>query len=654
MAISAVLLCFVGVWAAQVLNLKFTGVINPDIICKIEVKEASAENYTILFDNHENGKAEDFLDNQNRLKNFSTTLDGTVANTLDFKLTNYTPNKHIRLSIQNILIDGETFTLENLSANHTSANAEKMGAQPNTGTFSLSLSANKNGSFTINLSLLVEEVYAVSTSGTGLANPGKFFFAEDEEPKIPLMASVSYQLPQSPVFNKLIDGATLSFTDNTTFVRANNTEALATFAISDLKDNVSILCNCDRVFFVEKNLNPSLFENAEDTMQGTLAPFDNTKTYIPNNGKYTYSADYSQVTKADGYKEYPYYITLGEYPQTKVDADLEYTLTMHQEAGELTHIKTYSQNIRKKTDSISWYEYQNEKYALSTYIPYGASTPTTAWFKVEPITWVVLDAQKDGQPVSLDTLTYDSKTKMLYVDKLCGKPFSGSLVLMSAYALDASEFQTSNTSYANFLGSQVHSLLTNSISASETLDGTSTLSKMLETAQGENYINLNTLKTYSQTDFEEFEEVNNAYSLFLLAGANTNETHHASLYFSGAPEKDTNIVSSSLAVTSPTDFALAHYIETSASTSTSSEPDAYNNPNNLASPRGWAVGTAPTTSSVCTYWTRSAHYSASTMAKVVNTRGTIRATNITDPHIGIRPCMVLDIGFYYSGIFNYN
>ena len=68
MAISTVLLCFVGVWAAQGLNLKFTGIVNPDIICKIEVKNPNAENYITLFNNYGNGTAADFLDNQNHLK----------------------------------------------------------------------------------------------------------------------------------------------------------------------------------------------------------------------------------------------------------------------------------------------------------------------------------------------------------------------------------------------------------------------------------------------------------------------------------------------------------------------------------------------------------------------------------------------------------
>ena len=663
MAISTVLLCFVGVWAAQGLNLKFTGIVNPDIICKIEVKNPNAENYITLFNNYGNGTAADFLDNQNHLKNFNATLDGTVANELEFKLTNYTPTKHIRLSIQDILIDGNTFTTDNLLTSHTSASAEKFtSGEADSNSFTLSLSANKNGTFTINLSLLVEEVYMVSTSGTGLANPDKFFFAEDESPIIPLSASVSYQLPQSVTFSKIVDEQSVTFVTNTTYIRTNNLEGKASFALSDLKDNVSILCNCDRVFMVEKSTSQSLFENSQSTMQGVVAAYDNTATYLPNNGKYTYSADYAQVTKGDNFQEYPYYINLGEYPQTQItDTSLISALNSY----SLTNlaITTETRTINSTKCDIAWYEYNGQKYVKSTlvpYIPLSEGQEKSAWFYVEPITWIVLEAQSNGQSVALDTLYYDQTEKMFYVDALCGKAFTGQLVLLSAYTIDAYAFDSATTLYTNFGTSQIQTFLKNTIGSAYTIDGNSILGKMFYGYKdNDNYIPSKNLQTYSQTAYGSApSKTSLASELFFLAGNNKDEEDfHASKYFSGAPGKDTSIQTTTLAVTSPTDYAIAHYIETSKVESTSNEVDAYNNPTNLASPRGWAVGTAPSSTYVCTYWTRSAYNinnSTSAMAHVVNTRGSVKATNIKDPHIGVRPCMVLDLNFYYSNIFDYS
>ncbi|MBQ2713865.1 MAG: hypothetical protein IJF22_02710 [Clostridia bacterium] len=659
MAISTVLLCFVGVWAAQTLNLKFTGIINPDIICKIEVKTPSAQNHITLFDNYTSQDPADFLDNQNRLKNFTTTLDGTVANELEFKLTNYTPTKHIRLSIQDILIDGNAFTTENLLTNHTSVTAEKFSGTADSKSFTLSLSANKNGQFTINLSLLVEEVYMVETSGNGLANSGKFFFAEDETPQIPLSASVSYQLPQSVTFSKIVDGESVVFVENTTYTRTNNITGTAGFALADLKENVSILCKCDRVFLIEKSTSASLFENGQEVDDNIVAPFDNTTTYLPNNGHYTYNANFSQVIQGEDFKEYPYYINLGEYPQTRVSPELASTLSTALAQNQLTALTNYSQNIGTLSSTIFWYEYQGEKYAYSTSLLYGSKTTTTEWFKIEPIVWIVLEAQSKGETVDLNTLYYDETQKMFYVDALCGKAFTGSLVLMSAYTIDAYAFNPTTNASARFDQSHIKLFLQETIGLAPTMDGNSTLRKMLyDYSQTNNYIPSTVLQTYSQNALGNAASKTSIFADLFLLGGNTNadETFHASKYFNYAPEKDKSIQTTSLAVTSPTDYAIAHYIETSASESTSNLVNAYNNPNNLASPRGWGIGTTPSTTYTCTYWTRSAYNSGSAttaMAQVINTRGSIKATHIADKQIGVRPCMVFDIEFYYNHTYQY-
>ncbi|MBP3389555.1 MAG: hypothetical protein J6K71_00060, partial [Clostridia bacterium] len=582
-------------------------------------------------------------------------------NELDFKITNYTPTKHIRLSIQNILIDGNAFAVENLLTSHTSASAEKFdGQNANSSNFTLSLSANKHGQFTINLSLLVEEVYMVQTSGTGLANPGKFFFAEDETPQIPLSASVSYQLPQNVIFSKVVDATSFPFIENTTYTRTNNLSGNASFSLTDLKDNVSILCDCNRVFVVEKSTSASLFENGQEVDDNIVAPFDNTTTYLPNNGHYTYNADFSQVVQGEDFKEYPYYINLGEYPQTKVSPELELTLTNALTQQKLTYLTSYNQNINKTSSTIYWYEYEGEKYATSPSLLYGEKETTTAWFKVEPIVWIVLEAQNNGQTVELESLYYDETEKMFYVDALCGKAFSGSLVLMSAYTLDANAFNLPTNSFANFGTSQIQTFLKDAIGSAYTMDGNSTLYKMLyEYNPTGNYIPSASLQTYSQNSYGgAVTKTDISAELFFLAGNNQDEEDfHASKYFIGGPETDTGVQTTSIASTSPTDYAIAHYIETSASESTSNLVNAYNNPNNLASPRGWAVGKAPTTTHVCTNWTRSAYNTGgalTSMAHVINTRGAIRATNINDTHIGVRPCMIFDINFYYSNTFDYN
>ena len=641
MAISAILLCFVGVWATQTaLNLKFTGIVNPDILCKIEVKSTASETFTTIFDNSGSGTAEDYLDNQNRLNKFTTILDSNVATGLDFKLTNYTPTKHIRLSIKNILVDGEGLDQENLQATHTSASAEKMETTPNTAEFTLALTANKTGQFELSLSLLVEEVYKVTTSGEGLANPDKFFFAKNETPEIPLLASVSYQIPRTVIFNKIVNGTPTSFTTGTILTRTNNLKGTASFNSADLLENVSILCNCERVFLVEKNSNPSLFENGQQTMQGFLAPFDNTKTYMPNNGKYSYSADYGQVTMGDGFKEYPYYITLGEYPQSKVTDNVLIDALDH----NATLVYNHDQLINKVQYNIEWYEYNGLKYVKSYSEVYGGDITDEVWFNVEPISWIVLEAEKNGEVVDLNSLFYNETNKMFYVDQLCGKAFSGRLILMSAYALDANAFNTGLLDYPDFSGSNIQTFLEENIGLAYAL-GNNILKDMIEKEGNANYIDTLLLPTHYQS-ISGFNTTEMETSMFLLAGHDkATEAYHTSKYFSSAPEEDKTIASSSVAVASPTDYAIAHYAETSANMKNSNYNPAY------ASPRGWAVGTAPSTTATCTYWTRSAHNGASRQANVVNTRGSITNTAVVDPHITVRPCMVLDIGFYYNGIF---
>ena len=272
----------------------------------------------------------------------------------------------------------------------------------------------------------------------------------------------------------------------------------------------------------------------------------------------------------------------------------------------------------------------------------------------------MLEAQNNGETVGLESLYYDETEKMFYVDALCGKAFSGSLVLMSAYTLDANAFNLPTSSFANFGTSQIQTFLKDAIGSAYTMDGNSTLYKMLyEYNPTGNYIPSASLQTYSQNSYGgAVTKTDISAELFFLAGNNQDEEDfHASKYFIGGPETDTGVQTTSIASTSPTDYAIAHYIETSASESTSNLVNAYNNPNNLASPRGWAVGQAPTTTHVCTNWTRSAYNTGgalTSMAHVINTRGAIRATNINDSHIGVRPCMIFDINFYYSNTFDYN
>ena len=641
--IAAILFCVVGVHAATNLNIKFDAKISPDILCSIELSQdgSSYEQYYSYNQPSQNTTG-------NTLSTFSTTTK--VSTQIDFKLKNYTPTKHIRLSIENATINGNPVTVNAEPAICTSYTTQTADSD----IMSVALTSTSTASTTITFNLKVEEVFEIQTTGTGLANNGSYYFAPSDNVAIALTPSVGYQLPQ----NISIKQNQTAITNNVTYSSANTSGNVTIETPVDItNNNTTITCNCEQVFVIKENQAASMFENADKI------EYNSTATYLPNNGYYNYTTENetTYLNKENDFKEYKYYVEMGTYPQSEVtDSDTISSLNNATATSTTTHTvlidnATYTLGVKKVT--LNEEEYVGTQTIQKTTTGEENNKVTTisvnktySWFKVEPIEWIVID-REDGQ--SLDALTF--KNGMFYTDKLCGKEYTGGLVLMSALTLDAHYFENDDSKLVNFYGSDIHSFLNSSSTTTYTFaNNTFTASNTFANAgAGGKYLPTTTLTTTYQTDsgqstsnkFGNDEPIN--ANVFMLGGNNNGETFWAGKYFkNGVPESNSDMQTYSIGVSAATDFAIAHYCSIGSDTPKLKQ--------------GWNVDTALGNKMnigkySSAYWTRS--YGGSTQAVVVNYQGALAfndatvSSSVKDSNIGVRPCTILNLGHYYQGNF---
>ena len=656
-AFAALLLYVVGVHALT--NLKFDAKISPDILCQIYVKENS------MWETFYKYNIQNSTTTGNTLKNYTISSDALISEEVEFQLKNYTPGKNIRLSVESITIDGNT----------KQVNAEPAICEVdsnNTATMIVPVTTTNTSSnnSTITISLKVEEVFKIQTIGTGLANNEKYYYFASSEPvNISLTPSVGYQLPNS--ISKIVDSENeIVSAYTTTYTTENNTTGTATITSANteelvLKNGLKLTCNCEKVFEIKENQAASMFASSDKI------EYNSTATYLPNNGYYNYTTENetTYLNKENDFKEYKYYVEMGTYPQTEV-TDSTTTSQLNAKVTNDSAIYKHDLIIKKENQSgenvshtlslnVVNVTLDGEKYVGTYTIDKTNLTvkATYSWFKVEPIEWIVIDRDDGG---NLDDLTF--KNGMFYTDKLCGKEYTGGLVLMSALTLDAHYFQKSDSN-VSFQGSDVYDFLhlqtTNNEGknlysfASNTFSGTNSFIQAKT-----KYLSTKTLSTSYETD-SAGGKIKIDANLFLLAGNDADETFFASKYFQdGVSEKNDNMYTYSIGISTATDFAMAHYCSVGANSPTLKQ--------------GWNVG--ETNSSFildnkinnsagysASYWTRSFDNSNSTdpnSAVIVNYQGAIRdkesniiSTDVEDSNIGIRPCTIINLGHYYQKSF---
>ena len=762
MAITAVLLCVVGVHAVN-MNLHFTANVSPDILCKIDCQNdtgnATIYDYSVQSDR-----------TVGNLLSVNPVTSGVSSN-LTFTLYNHTTNKNIRLSVENVTINGnpvQSYTYQPAVASFATSQSS-----PTHSTMILSVNASASEA-TITVHLKVEEVFSINLSGTGLATADTYYFAPADTITMPLTASVGYQLPQS-----------MTSLDNTkyttTYTHTKNTSGSVTITKSNsaselvLTNNLSLTCNCEQVFAIKENKATSMFAN------GNTAVLSASENYLPNNGDYSYltetlttttlkvitektrqgvvtvdqddttyslqtilqttttyvkevltdneenilsttfkeiietndngnittttntlggendipastaninasyhnigevtQATYNEIfansqenppqietkvtttpnssnstttitnpmtaKKGSGFKEYKYYVEMGEYPQSEVP-----------EPSNVTYKNEVSYSINGNTLIASYYTQSttNEKFVKTRYYNNGVLSGENEykWFKVEPIIWLVLDRDDGG---NLDSLTFNNG--MFYTDKLCGKAYTHGLLLMSAYTLDGQYF--GNTSLTDFSNSQVSLFLNSNQFAQSTAIKNSQPNNQFSHLKGNYAKAIDELTTTIQTteadegEFAYYDNADLSSHFFLLAGNDADETFYFEKYYkNGIPAgENKGNLTYSVAVTAPTDFAKAHYAETNQiTTSTGTTYTASAN-------QGWVVNNGTLNvidekqGETSVYWSRS-YGLASQTAMVSNFNGAMVSVSTKNSNIGVRPCFVLDLKHYNTEVF---
>lgn len=652
-SISAILLCFVGVWATVQMNLNFQGKISPDILCIITANDNE------IFDNYNTSTTGNPTTNGNTLST-SVTLTGNVTTAVTFKITNYTAGKYIRLSVADI----SGATIEN---NAVAVCANTSGANSSM-TIHIAGSSNSNAVIALN----VEEVYMVTVSGTGLGvGEGPHYFAPDEACEIAIAPQVGYQLPTS---------ITVGGVENTSYTHTNTGATIS--AQSILKGNATILANCNQIFDIKKSTAESLVTPNQNNNNATFTIEDDT-TYFPNNGHYTYNnGSTTQGTLKSTFVEYPYYVEMGMYPQTQTDdvpalsetpfstevktvTTTVATTIENEETTRVTTITTTNTNPQS-TSSVSSQAtttkqagdtegtettsqikttttYHNtsdgtEQYAkIVIYDEITKQTTSTTYYKFEPIKWIVVGTQ-DGTPLS--SLYYNNN--MLYTDGACGKQYTGQLVLMSAYILDSSIFNQ-DTTLRQFSSSTIGSTLWNRFS----VINTSSTGVQMNTIPGQ-YASTKQLISQAYSDAIANDTATNKNLTFFLLGGqgsftltesnSVTENYYAGTYFDVTGIKEgKNQKTYNIGVTSSTAYALAKGVEENTLTTLSGAESA-------TASRGWVLANDNTNTSTSAYWTRSGMESNGALA--INMNAIPKNVLSTNSNVGIRPMMVLDLGFY--------
>ena len=145
----------------------------------------------------------------------------------------------------------------------------------------------------------------------------------------------------------------------------------------------------------------------------------------------------------------------------------------------------------------------------------------------------------------------------------------------------------------------------------------------------------------SDTDHELASDTTAA---LFLSGGTTGESYVVNNYFNTEGIKETSTQSTlNIGVASSTDFAIANGVETNIFAGKSGTES-------LSAKRGWMLENEDNTPiSTSAYWTRSGGGNNGAIA--VNMNGIPKNVQITNANIGIRPMMVLDLGFYENGTY---
>ncbi|MBR3790497.1 MAG: hypothetical protein IKK20_01685 [Clostridia bacterium] len=708
-SISAVLLCLVGVWAAVQMNLNFHGKVSPDIYCKINAQylqtidgNSSSINKEI-FNNNNGAQVGMPTTSGNTLKDLNIQLSGDVTTAVTFQLTNYTPNKYIRLSVADI--SGATIKSGDVAV----CPPASQSTTPQTMTIFV---AGDSQATTATISLKVEEVYQVKVAGTGLALDATdsdetydyYYFAPGDNCEITLEPMVGYQLPTTIIIptvtvpDEEAENATKEVSI-ATYSRDSNTCGTVSLLNKYLK-NSTISANCNQIFAIKQSNGVSMLNNQattienpvyidvykktikinesqttaseleirfndtntptegykKETIEGTTLEFEKTldpinsgqyfeetiqdTTYLPNNGHY-YRAKDGQTTYIvleAGFIEYPYYVEMGMYPQTKATP-----------AGAPTDNLDNGQTFTDG-DGITY------EYVVNT------DAEKTGWYKYEPIKWIVLGTQ--DSTYSLSELKFQNG--MLYTDGACGKPYTGQLLLMSAYVLESSTYNESQSSTQKFSTSRVASWLKDTFSQFSTGINGITMGNAASAGQ---YLKKQSLDSLAVTSnyinsamSNTFNNDNMQTAFFLLGGVgkatlindendkengsiSVDEHYYAGTYFNvGGIYEGTGQSTFNVGVTSPTAYAIATGVERS-SFSGITQSQSFS----ATATRGWGGFGDSTAISTCAYWTRSGGESFG--AYVISMQG--KPVNIlaTNDNVGVRPMVVLDMGFYETGIY---
>ncbi|MBO5309581.1 MAG: hypothetical protein J6A98_00060, partial [Clostridia bacterium] len=366
-------------------------------------------------------------------------------------------------------------------------------------------------------------------------------------------------------------------------------------------------------------------DNTTTTFDKTLDPINSGQyfieseevTYLPNNGHYyrakSVDGQTTYIVLEADFIEYPYYVEMGLYPQTEYDVAPSGT-----------------------------YKQVGNKYYL-----------------YEPIKWIVLGTQ--DSTYSLSELKFQNG--MLYTDGARGKPYTGQLVLMSAYVLESSAYNDSQSSTQKFSTSRVASWLQDPFGLSSTGENGITLKNAANIDDGQ-YLKKQSLDSLAVTT--DSTQTNNRYdydhdvvdgglmqtAFFLLGGVGTykinesdsvNENYYAGTYFNvGGIYEGKGQSTFNVGVTSPTAYAIATGVEISSFSGISESFSA-------TATRGWGGFGDSTAISTCAYWTRSGYEEFG--AYVISMQGEPVNILATNDNVGVRPMVVLDMGFYETGIY---
>lgn len=605
LAICSALLCFIGVFAInESIKIKLIATFSPDVFCSVEystdkitwTKIFDNDNYATYIDN-------DYIESTSlNTINIKTTVSGQVTSSLYFRVTNYTPSKHIKALIQDYKINDVASDL--YYAN--SVVCAKYTLTPTINDDLVLIMTGNAGMSLIQVTLKIQEAFLVDYSNTeNLANENEYV-TNDGDAVLNLEPIVGSYLPDSVEVK----------VDNVSLVSGqysyNKSAKTITIYAVNITGDIEIYCVATKVYAVYQYAEANTISNG-----------------------YTGGSEFN----------YKYYIEMGRYPQTYVGATLNTTLetaynggsmingmTMAQENGaDISYSQTLFTGSTLASSQIIWANYNNKTYARSlsfavasgiTYTT-GDALPKSAgqyrWYEVQPVYWTVIGTTDNN----LSSLYY--RDNMLYTDSLMGKEYSGGLLVMSELAVDTSRFSTTNSTFDS--GQLLYDFLNSSSGAFAKYSG---LAKYFATSASptSNYIRSNALTTYGYYDGVMQNKTGLNSNLFMLSGLYNdgiiNNTSYTQSY-NFATYFNNGYNSASIGITSPTDYALGH---ATYSTSTSSYT------------RAWSSN-IPTTTYTSVYWLRSGQ--TSTKASLINLTGSINIDTATTFVYTVRPCLIINL-----------